>query len=1518
MIEFYYCQSFNDKISNCNVKEQVCSRLEKIRNIQFKNMETLEYDLNRILDRYSKDIYVYKTNGRQNNTRTIIEIRRIEELDDYIYYVRDFINHGEYELKWRNGIEPKIKDGSWLTQHPISEDEISKSIRQYKENRKTPELPSPPSELTNWMSDFNPNILFSVFETDQWVEFSMSNNPDEQMKDPDKAFLWEIINSIMKGSLPKSVSIIDLISDGNRNLKLAKNTEMDVCIIYEDLNMTDEIGDVVVNKIVLHSGGNLKSQSTHVTQAKEKAKVHPYFSEVKYCNYDLTQVSRHCNKAYPYSAVKDRESWFIIQNNDENSNLSLLPEQIQLLNTLKFPSFINGQAGSGKSTMLYYLFSEICIRKFMDDIKGNLIYLTENSELLENARREIKSLLKANSVYSGYNLTDEHIIQLENFFSTFFDLLIDLYTKNEIGEDLKFGYDERVFKKYVTFSKFKELYLGSQIGNNIKSKYSPELAWYIITTFIKGYDRSKHLTPEEFEQLPRRDKGQISFDTYKIVFEELWKKFYQPLIIEQNYWDRLDLVRYILNSFSKLHTKYNVIFCDEAQDFTRVELQLLIRLSDFTNYDLSYEENVPILFAGDPFQTVNPTGFNLEKLKNLFYKELKEQLNFSLTGSELVKDLKYNYRSSSNIVNLSNLIQFIRYKFLGIYELKEPQEAKLPKGDQFELPKIICLDSRSSSDLKDKLQFDKILVPCEDGEEANYVIKDEWLTDDENIQSAVRSKGSEYSRVVLYKFGQYFIENFNEDLLNEMLDDSLKIEDGKLYELSFYFNKLYVAITRAKKKLIIIDTEKGVNSFWEKIKNNTNIKTSLKKETIWNNNINLHDVFITGDVENLKDPDKKTALANAEEDFRIGKLTRDKDKLLSSAKFYRKAGEKMKSILCEAMSYEYCNEWKKAGKKYLELNRYDEACKCFWYGGEWEEFFSDFPGKDKYKSRIIVASLMSNKDVDLSEFNKYSTSIADELNDKQFKIESNWSANLFQQIQKYFSKTLDSISDNNLILETANSLNNLSNQKDISKLIGDYYYKGGSFREAIEVWDRFEYNDHNKYFESKIKIGISDKSIKIFYLAKLERFDNIVQEFLEERSGIKLTDIDIAKIIIRSLIEKDRFDLLSETPELLYNFSDVFRIISKDKIKLVTYLDELYKQLNIDEIAKNKLLDQNNSKFTSELLLALRNLNLDGLNKILDFTERSKLSKNHNENKRELVQIFRTLTRHFEESTDIIVSVLNILSISGFIHTSFLVKESQYNDKILKPYKNLVLSYIMGEINIDFETNCLSFSQICSCIERTINHYIDIALVYELFLEYDLPEEVSHYIQKRWLMVKYKQIMIRNDSDTGDTFVSGEKSAKMDAVIDSYSKIFKTLKNKINISTFRFNDEPDLPSPLSNDIILNNLKKIIKESNILIENPLTQQIMNDKVFSIKDGEHIKSEFSDALRQPIIPRVNSKNSENNKKSNKKDIKKSKVDVENKIENSDENLSKRVESLEKKIQESDLKLDKILNLLEKLKQ
>ncbi|MBK6784815.1 MAG: hypothetical protein IPG79_14390 [Saprospiraceae bacterium] len=212
-----------------------------------------------------------------------------------------------------------------------------------------------------------------------------------------------------------------------------------------------------------------------------------------------------------------------------------------------------------------------------------------------------------------------------------------------------------------------------------------------------------------------------------------------------------------------------LFFCDEAQDFGRIELQFIIGLSEYLNYDLTplsnLDQGIPVVFAGDAFQTVNPTGFRKAEVKDLFYTILNSKLD-----NNQYKPI-YNYRSSQAIVNLSNSIQFFRKEKLNISG--NPQKTKrYQETNDVYLDKFISIENIIENEdyYLQQLMYKTFIIPVDRFSKEDFINDHIFLknyidssfkntkedTNYDLVRTAVEAKGVDYPQVVVYGFGDYF------------------------------------------------------------------------------------------------------------------------------------------------------------------------------------------------------------------------------------------------------------------------------------------------------------------------------------------------------------------------------------------------------------------------------------------------------------------------------------------------------------------------------------------------------------------------------------------------------------------------------------------------------------------------------------------------------------------------------------------------------------------------------------------
>ena len=196
---------------------------------------------------------------------------------------------------------------------------------------------------------------------------------------------------------------------------------------------------------------------------------------------------------------------------------------------------------------------------------------------------------------------------------------------------------------------------------------------------------------------------------------------------------------------------YDEIFCDEGQDLTELEFKILVSLCK--QPVAGSAEGLPIVFAGDPLQTINPTGFKWSIIKNYVY---------NIQGGKPVelRQLSENFRSDQKIVKFANYIQSTRARFL-----EQPLEEQQGfEKDDSDIPQIIVSGTEDEVTLiRDRLgdlnQFPDVAVIVwpEGVEEVERFCRNEEallkLDRTINLYCISESKGLEFRLVVLYKFG---------------------------------------------------------------------------------------------------------------------------------------------------------------------------------------------------------------------------------------------------------------------------------------------------------------------------------------------------------------------------------------------------------------------------------------------------------------------------------------------------------------------------------------------------------------------------------------------------------------------------------------------------------------------------------------------------------------------------------------------------------------------------------------------
>ena len=290
--------------------------------------------------------------------------------------------------------------------------------------------------------------------------------------------------------------------------------------------------------------------------------------------------------------------------------------------------------------------------------------------------------------------------------------------------------------------------------------------------------------------LPYSDYEKISEENSTLDFEQRKLAYsiaekYQAWLKKNKYFDDNDLILMNLEYQITNEELLDFVMIDEIQDYTELQIYFISSLVKNLQH---------FVMAGDEHQVVNPTQFSEERLKKFFFV-------MKAGGKLKINKLQRNYRCPDEIVRVANSLSLLAKKQIASkgenllietsYKSAEPQRLLWNKEQYLSLidelilyPDVVLIvaDNKAKQQLISEYGIEKY-------EAANNPI----------ISTVPEIKGMEYKYVVLYNLiGQ------NEPRWKEILEGLARHTTCYRY----FFNSLYVGITRVRQYLCVVDNTK--------------------------------------------------------------------------------------------------------------------------------------------------------------------------------------------------------------------------------------------------------------------------------------------------------------------------------------------------------------------------------------------------------------------------------------------------------------------------------------------------------------------------------------------------------------------------------------------------------------------------------------------------------------------------------------------------------------------------------------
>ena len=899
--------------------------------------------------------------------------------------------------------------------------------------------------------------------------------------------------------------------------------------------------------ITYRSDNENGGEDVYLLQIKEGSE--PDWSELserKYDCKDVRNLKSFSAKCYPDYFSYDYDFWKGIEE-DDLANLALSEEEVEVLQNVKFPFFVSGLAGSGKSTVLYYLFSHIFKYEAIKHPEHQLLFLSYNDMLVNKARMTVESILsrhKSNQTFPAKKYFED--TDLKFHYDESFKSFRSFLTANFLDSDELDRFNEKR-RIHITYEKFQELY-NNQYRN--EDRMSPSILWSVIRTFIKGRSL-EYMKPSDYDNMVRKDMT-VDKEDFNRAYS-IWNTWYRHLYEEGKgkYWDDLDLVRYVLKKGDpqkKVFHKFNVIFCDEAQDFTKLEIDLILKLSKHSAYKLPNPEDrkIPIAFAGDPNQTISPTGFRWAGTKSTFMDSFKDSLDVSLKLDE--KELNKNYRSQLGIVKFANTIQCLRYRYFdttsrscNLQSVRE--DLKEETRDALNYVGFYSYDQHKSIILENLANAN--IIMSGEGDEGDRSLFPEITDEKVKLNTAIGTKGLEYNAVMLLNF----CDKKNNKLFKKILDET-HLEDSENFEIAHFFTKLYIAVTRAREQLFIVDTDENYENFWKYFTEQELWEKLIARFSLSEEKRRLVGHITKGDIDSL--PDRLNETYNPEENarqaFERAKGEKSHSLMRMAVSYFLEAKLPKKAEEGEAYALLYENKYFDAGNKFLSIGDFQMALDSYWTGNYWEKIISTLPlckdcSSPYNQIRKYVSQFMSGTQIGLKLLGNLVTPDTDAYQDADSCHPEDriiWKA-VFDKL----STELLNMPSANISSSLIGNLNNLSPfvdwyDKGFSSLRASLYYaraeffykkngpgnpdfKKEDYESAVSIWEKFKLTENNReYFRSKKLIAMNSGNIseEIKWMDRLNEKDDIVKKYGSNENASSLND-EAKSIVFASLLSRD-------------------------------------------------------------------------------------------------------------------------------------------------------------------------------------------------------------------------------------------------------------------------------------------------------------------------------------------------------------------------------------------------------------
>jgi len=560
-------------------------------------------------------------------------------------------------------------------------------------------------------------------------------------------------------------------------------------------------------------------------------------------------------------SLNDDDFWCYFPLEDSlNNSILLSNQQYKIINDENLlPKFIIGNYGTGKTKTAIYS----AIKKgniLSKNGQEKILYLGENKFLAKDAKKI------SNSITLNDHINFYHYLLL---IQTIMEKYPLIFTQKFLAQ------------RQITLHKFTEQFFKTKKIFILKAEDLWQEIRYIIKGSIKPIKSNSGLISLP-EYLAIKNQSLLPKNT---DFESIYNLAtqYQEWLKLQNYWDDLDLTRYLLNKLpDNYQGEYESIYIDGIDKFTELQIQFSLKL-----LKINQEENyLPQIFlVGNNQISFNQNNITWNRVKKILVESYHKLPAWRIIR-ELIEqtELNYNFNYTDNITNLGVIVANLSGENIHHYSWIKSQD------------KILVIADISTNFLlsKSNISINSAIVVF-DEEERNKLTA-MFPEDSERILHFDNINDLEFEEVLIWKMFTKIAMLKEHNSLDHESYDKLK------------YNYLYSCTNLAKKKLFFYD--QNIDEIWSlpNISNLIEWGYETELESLFENKYLEAEISLMTENYLHKGSDKSYQIAS--------QIYHRYDNIIGAAKV-------------EALLEEEQGNWGKAGDIWNKLGIFDEAINCW-------------------------------------------------------------------------------------------------------------------------------------------------------------------------------------------------------------------------------------------------------------------------------------------------------------------------------------------------------------------------------------------------------------------------------------------------------------------------------------------------------------------------------------------------------------------------------------------------------------